>query len=168
MYTSWLSGFQVRALFSRSPFIYFVFGMPKTGTIVIERCFFCTTYKSRCAISISQNICVLFFSSSLFLRGSCRTKTNVSMYICCIVTVLLNFRDDKILEHKRFYVLHNSCLLHCCRSVFNWCARSLTLSLSQSIYLYNACRVKIRCGFLLSRANTINWEIYFERFLPGQ
>lgn len=40
-----------------------------------------------------------------FGRSSCRTKRNA----CCIVAVLLNFCDDKILEHKRFYVC---CTIH--------------------------------------------------------
>lgn len=40
-----------------------------------------------------------------FGRSSCRAKRNV----CCIVAVLLNFCDDKILEHKRFYVC---CTIH--------------------------------------------------------
>lgn len=122
-----------------------------------------TPYKFRIAISISQNICVcvffLFSCSSVY-----RVELKLMYVVCCIVAVLLNFCDYKILEHKRFYVLHNSRLLH---SSFNVIAAVSTDS--KSIYLYNACRVPIRCGFLpVSRERHPMREIYFGDFVLGQ
>lgn len=64
--------------------------------------------RPRSAISISQNMCALLALFLSFLPWVVSSQSNV----CCIVAALLNFRDDKILEHNIFMccTIHVYCI----------------------------------------------------------
>lgn len=96
-----------------------------------------------------KNMCALLALFS-FLPWVVSSQSNV----CCIVAALLNFRDDKILEHNIFMccTIHVYCI---------WLMWLLPFSTGfQAICLYNACRAIIRCGFLPSYMHH-DWKIYF-------